>query len=244
MKKIGFIVISIVIASTLGGCDRSPTGTKESDNALYAFNKIVSEHKDQKGFHPSLKHWGLALEVKQTESQTVDKFEWSKDSAANAIDFAMVLRAKPFIEAGLDPDKLAADSGYVYKPAAVEDGKQIEAVLIHPYNLSDKRETAQGSEDAMRRLLKQDPSIVELVEDQQGYRLGLRTGAGFDQFDQFVVTWTNSPDTSDTLISFAIDADPLLAAGLDPKKIEGWSFLPSTSGLPSPNQLKKEYDLK
>lgn len=135
---------------------------------MKVFNEIVKAYPENKGFHSALQHWGFKL-------PTGEKFEWSKDMSANKADFAMVMLADPLIKAGLDVSKLNSDE-WLYEPAVVENGQQLPNLLIKPYNVSDRRQAASGSEDSMGRLLKADTSILKYHEDQEHYRLLLGEG--------------------------------------------------------------------
>ncbi|MDF2557879.1 MAG: hypothetical protein K0R71_1707 [Bacillales bacterium] len=232
MKKFILILASLTLALSLAACSgKSQTGSKETDNALEAFNSIVEKYPDKKGFHKVLKHWGFAL-------PGGDKFEWTKDTSANPIDFAMVMVAEPFLKAGLDTDKL--DSNYVFKPSEIEEGKKIPDLLIHPFNLNDKKETSQGSEDAFRRLLKADNDLVEYHKDLNHYRLFLNGG--------YEVQWTEELGMNNADMSFVIEADPLVKAGLDVTKLEGTGWIYKEAEKDDmgdhPNRLVKIYDIK
>lgn len=232
MKKFLLILASLSLFFTLAACSgKSQTGSKVSDNALEAFNTIVKKYPDQKGFHKLLKHWGFAL-------PGGDKFEWTKDTSANKIDFAMVMKAEPFLKAGLDTDKL--DSNYIFKKAEVVDGKQIPDLLIHPFNLNDKKVTSQGSEDAFRRLLKADNKLVEYHKELKHYRLFLNGG--------FEVQWTEKLGLNNADMAFVIESDPLVKAGLDVTKLEGTGWIYQKANKDEmgnhPNRLVKIYDIK
>lgn len=232
-KIIAFAIFSVMTISIVG-CSRTVTGNKEADGALSAFNSIVNTYPDNKGFHKALQHWGFKLPID-------DKFEWTKDTSANAIDYAMIINAEPLIKAGLDVKKLDA-SEWVFKPAEIEDGVQLGDRLVHPFNVSDKKETSNGSEDALRRILKQKPDMIRYHEEQQHYRLLL--GEGFE------VQWTQKLGINNADMSFVIKADSLIKAGLDIKKLEGsgWMFKAAGddhTGMGSnPDELIKIYTLK
>ena len=232
MKKIFLILASLSLVFTLAACGKSQTGDNDSDKALKAFNSIVKKYPDKKGYHPALKHWGFAL-------PQGDKFEWTKDTSANGIDFAMVMKAEPFIKAGLDTAKLK-DSNYVFLKAEVVDGNQIPDLLVHPYNINDKKVTSQGSEDAFRRLLKADNDLVEYHKDLQHYRLYLNGG--------FEVQWTEKLGLNNADMSFVIETDPLVKAGLDVTKLDGSGWIYKEAEKDDmgdhPNRLVKIYDIK
>jgi hypothetical protein len=230
MKKLLLALANLALL--LAGCNRAITGSEESDRALAAFNAIVKANPDRKGYHDALKHWGLSL-------PGGGKFEWTKDTSANDIDFAMVIPAEPFIRAGLDVSRLEG-TGYVFQAAKVEAGESLPDLLLHPYNVSDKKENAQGSEDALRRILKQRNSMVQYQGDLRRHRLFLYDEGGAP----FEAQWAEEPGDAD--IVFVIPADALIAAGLDPRRLDGgWTFRPAGAD-PSgarPNQLTQLYSL-
>lgn len=233
-KKIISLAIFSVLSISIVGCSRTITGNKEADGGLTAFNSIVSTYPDNKSFHKALQHWGFKLPGD-------DKFEWTKDTSANGIDYAMIFKAEPFIKAGLDVKKLDSND-WVFKPAEIEDGIQLTDRLVHPFNVSDKKETSNGSDDALRRVFKQKPDMIKYHKEQQHYRLML--GDGFE------VQWTEKLGLNSADMVFVIKADPLIKAGLDVKKLEGTGWIFKEAGKDSsgmgdnPNELIKIYTLK
>jgi hypothetical protein len=231
-KKIMLLLTSAILTVSLVGCGRNETGSKEADGAVKAFNAIVKENPKSKGFHATLQHWGLKLPAN-------DKFEWSKDTAANKIDFAMIMDADPLIKAGLDVTKLDPNK-WVFKPAEMEAGVQLGNRLIFPYNISDVKETSNGSEDAFRRLLKQDPTIVKYVADEKHYMLNLGEGNS--------VHFAEILGASDEDMEFALKAETLIKAGLDVTKLEGSGFKLEVAGKDNMESnddlLVKGYKLK
>jgi hypothetical protein len=220
---------------SFAGCSRTVTGNKEADNALNAFNEIVKTYPESKGFHSALQHWGFEL-------ATGEKFEWSKDMSANKADLAMVVLADPLVKAGLDVTKLDQNE-WIYEPASKDDmGVDLPNRLIKPYNVSDKKQTSNGSEDSMRRILKADTSIIKYHEKQQHY--GLKLGEGNE------VQWTEELGLNDADMIFVLKAEPLVKAGLDVSKLEGsgWVFKPASNddmGMgASPDQIVKIHDIK
>jgi hypothetical protein len=234
-KKIVSLLVASALVVSFAGCSRKVTGSKEADNALNAFNEIIKAYPDKKGFHEALKHWGFEL-------PTGEKFEWSKDMSANKADFALVMLADPLVKAGLDINKLDKNE-WLYEPAAKDDkGQQLPNRLIKPYNVSDKKENASGSEDSMRRLLKADTNLVKYHKDQQHF--GLKLGDGNE------VQWTEKLGLNDADMIFVLKAEPLVKAGLDINKLEGsgWVFKEASKddmGMgENPDQIVKIYDIK
>ncbi|MCB2288625.1 hypothetical protein LGK97_02455 [Clostridium sp. CS001] len=232
-KKFMILFVSTIVTLSLAGCSgRTETGSKDADGALKAFNAIVKANPNNKGFHNALQHWGFKL-------SNADKFEWTKDTSANKIDYAMVMEADPLIKAGLDVTKLDPNK-WVYKPAEVEAGVQLPNRLIFPYNVSDKKETSNGSEDAFRRVLKQDPNLIKYIKDEKHYMLILGEGNS--------VHFTETLGSSDEYMEFVLKAEPLIKAGLDVTKLEGTGFKLEVAGKDNmesnDDQLVKGYKLK
>ena len=229
-KRQLLICVSLLFLFAAAGCERPQTGDSRADLALQAFNTIIKEHPSRKSYHNELKHWGLAL-------SGGDKFEWIKDASANKIDFAMVLEAAPFIKAGLDVNLLEG-SPYVFKPSATEQGKVVPDLLIYPFNVSDEKEIAQGSEDAMRRLLKQDPSLV--AYDSEGKYYSLRFQEGFE------ARWAEQPGPDKPEMVFVIAAEPLIVAGVDVSRLaaSGWEYQGPEGDSAGAGRLIREYSLK
>ena len=234
IKKVIIIMISSVIGLSLAGCSRTSTGSKKADEALNAFNKIVKTYPENKVFHKTLEHWGFKL-------PGGNKFEWTKDTSANKIDFAMVIKADPLIKAGLNPKKLD-QKNLIFKPTAVEDGVKQGNRIVHPYNVSDKKEFSSGSEDALRRLLKQDTSLIKYIKSENHYML--MVGKGYE------VHWAEKLGKTDEDMEFVIPAEPLIKAGLDVNKLKGTGWKLEKSSMDSSkinddkNKLVRAFTLK
>lgn len=98
-----------------------PTGT---DSASSAFARLVNRFPTSIGFHMELQHYGFKM-------PTGDKFEWTKDLAANDADMAFVLVAQPLVDAGIDLAKIQA-AGWLYQAAT----DTTPALLIKPFRLN------------------------------------------------------------------------------------------------------------
>lgn len=228
LKRVLFVLMASAFVFAAAGCSRNSTGNKEADTAMTAFNNIVKEYPSNKGFHKTLQHWGFKLPGN-------DKFEWTKDTSANKIDYAMVMQADALIKAGLDPKKLDQEN-LIFKPAAVEDGVSQANRIVHPYNVSDKKETSSGSEDAFRRVLKQNTSLIKNDKTEKAYVLIL--GKNYE------VHWTEKLGSTNQDMEFVIPAEPLIKAGLDVNKLDGtgWKLVKSADG--NSEQLVKAFVLK
>lgn len=228
LKKVLCALMTSAIIFTVVGCSRNSTGSKGADAGVTAFNNMVKEFPSNKGFHRTLEHWGFKLPGN-------DKFEWTKDTSANKIDYAMVIQADPLIKAGLDPKKLD-QKDLIFKPAAVEDGVSQANRIVHPYNVSDKKEISSGSEDAFRRVLKQNTSLVKYDKTAKDYMIILG--------NNYEVHWTEKLGSTNDDMEFVISAEPLIKAGLDTNKLDGtgWKLVKPVDG--NSQQLVKIFALR
>lgn len=225
LKNKAIIISAILVGVTLAatGCGNRGNVDETKVKASESFVNIIKENKDDVGFHSELSHWGLKL-------PTGEKFEWTKDTSANEIDFAMVIPADPFTKAGLDVTKIDSKD-LVFKAAANEGGMETPNLLIKPYNLSDKKQNSNGSEDAFKRLLKVQEVPVTYDDKVGKYVL--------DVEKNYKVMWTETLGQGTSDMVFVIDAKPLMDAGLDVDKIsqEGWKYEKES------NTLTKDFKL-
>lgn len=76
-----------------------------------SFKQLVKTHRDVIGYHEVLDHYGVAL-------GNGNMFEWAKDMSKNDKDIVFVLNPKPFIDAGVTPDKV---QGWAFAKVEVKD---------------------------------------------------------------------------------------------------------------------------
>lgn len=105
-----------------------------SPDALTAYEQIVNNYRDSINYHTSLDHYGVKL-------GDGNMFEWAKDMKTNGYDnsnqdkdIVFVLNPQPFIEAGVNPEKV---EGWVYAQVTVDENGKAEQVwkLLKPFNL-------------------------------------------------------------------------------------------------------------
>ncbi len=102
--------------------------TYDGDFSSYeSYKKIVESKRNSIKYHAELDHYGIDL-------GNGNLFEWAKDMNTNDKDIVFVLNPEPFIDAGVNPEKV---DGWVYaKVPTMKDGKKIEVYkLLKPFNL-------------------------------------------------------------------------------------------------------------
>jgi hypothetical protein len=98
------------------------------DTPLDSYKEIVKLRRDMIGYHASLDHYGISI-------GGGNMFEWAKDMSKNDKDIVFVLNPQPFIDAGVDPNKI---EGWLFAKVTVDDenGRPIQAdKLLKPFNL-------------------------------------------------------------------------------------------------------------
>ncbi len=115
---------TLVIAAVVDG---GAAGDAGADTALTAFERILWNGRDRVMYHADMGHFGVSLGV--------GVFEWAQDMHKNDKDIVFALDPQPFIDAGVDPAKVA---GWAFaKVKTMEaNGRKVEVdKLLKPFNL-------------------------------------------------------------------------------------------------------------
>lgn len=95
---------------------------------IEAFRNIASKIPKSIGYHAALDHFGVNL-------GSGFLFEWAKDIDKNDKDIVFVLDPKPFIDAGVDPQKV---KGWIFGQVQIDDdnGRPIKVdKFLKPFDL-------------------------------------------------------------------------------------------------------------
>ncbi len=132
------------------------------------------------------------------------KFIWRADwSAGN--DALLAFDAAPFLAAGLDAARLP--QAYAYDGETITVGVDLGA------------QAAQGDAAplaAYGRIVKLAPDAIGYHSDMDHFGVSLGNGNLFE--------WAKDLGANDKDIVFALNPEPLIAAGVDPNAVEGWAF--------------------
>lgn len=135
------------------------------------------------------------------------RFFWSKDFGKSKIyDVMLEFDAKPFIDAGLEIDKLP--DGIVYGDK-----------LVVGRDLSSENLTHKGEVTPLASYEK----IVEFNRESISYHAAL-DHFGIDLSGGNVFEWAKDMGTNDKDIVFVLNPQIFIDAGVDPQKVEGWVF--------------------
>ena len=149
------------------------------------------------------------------------RFIWSEDySKAPMHDVMLELDAQPFLDAGLDTEKLP--DNYTFYENESGDG----TMLMVGRKLGNDALTYTGTPTALAAF----EQLVNKYRDAINYHAsldhyGVMLGDG-NMFEWAKDMKTNTFDKSnqDKDIVFVLNPEPLIAAGIDPEKVEGWKY--------------------
>ena len=178
--------------------------------AATSFDAVVAKLGDKVGKSDSDPAW-------QITSPAGDHFLISQDFSRPNIDgespdFELEFDAAPFITAGLDVTKLPMTEGL---KSMVEDGK----FMLHFEWGDAPLKAAEGGTEVTATFRQ----ILATYRDRIGYHEKL-DHYGFSLGDGNMVEWAKDLTTNDKDLVFILNPEPLIKAGLDPNKVEGWVF--------------------
>lgn len=133
------------------------------------------------------------------------KFIWSGEWSQSSLDALLVFDAVPFLAAGLDAAKLP--EAYAYDGETITVGVDLGA------------QAAQGDATplgAYGRIVRLAPDSIGYHSDMDHFGVSLGGGNMFE--------WAKDLGANDKDIVFALNPEPLIAAGVDPNAVEGWAF--------------------
>jgi hypothetical protein len=147
---------------------------------------------------------GWALTAPDSSAQ----FIWSRNYRESPMhDVMVIFEAQPFIDAGLDPEKLPPEIAFFD-----------EKIMVG---------TKLGQEDLKYSgpvtPIASYEQIVSLKRDKINYH-GALDHYGVNLGDGNLFEWARDMETNDKDIVFVLNPEPFIAAGVDPNGIEGWVF--------------------
>jgi hypothetical protein len=148
------------------------------------------------------------------------RFIWSADYSQSPLhDIMLELDAQPFLEAGLDPEQLPEN--YAFYEGDPMEGK----MLMVGAKLGEKAKVSGTSTalSAYELIVNQYRDTINYHTSLDHY--GVKLGDG-NMFEWAKDLQTNRYDNSvqDKDMVFVLNPEPLIAAGVDPEKVEGWAY--------------------
>ena len=198
MKRTVLIVAMVMLMMGLTACGKLDV---IGDRSVKSFEEVLSIMDEQVSTEEEFGGWSL------TAPDASVSFEWSKDfSETTGYDVRLVVDAQPFLDAGLDPSKLP-------------EGMFIDHQIIVGAALGNDEFTDAGAASPLASYQK----IVDHYRDTISYHAALdHFGIMMDNGNMF--EWAKDMKTNEKDIVFVLNPQPLLDAGVDPEKVEGWIF--------------------
>ena len=212
--------VSLAALVSCGKLDVVGTGSVKSfDRVLQQIPQAVRPD-DAKG------GWSL------TAPDNSVRFIWSRNYAESPLHDVMIeFDAAPFIAAGLDPQKLPGN--LVFSDGRITAGTK----------LGTERLTYSGEVTPLASY----EQIVKLKRDSIGYHMAM-DHYGVSLGDGNLFEWAKDMAANDKDLVFVLNPEPFLKAGVDPNRIDGWTFAKVTvddeNGKPiEVDKILKPFDL-
>lgn len=218
IKSIAAVAAGLAMITALTACSG---GLKKLDvvgqQSVASFDEVLKTIPDQVTADETNAGWSLMAPDGSV------RFIWSEDYSKSPLhDVMLEFDAEPFLNAGLDPDKLPDQYAYYeVEMPGMSGGK----MLMVGTKLGES-DQVNGTPTAL--------SSYELIVDK--YRDSINYHTALDHFgvklgDGNMFEWakdmkTNGYDKSnqDKDIVFVLNPEPLINAGVGPEKVEGWVY--------------------
>lgn len=201
MKKLYVLAISTALVGLLAGCQSTDVVGKVAGTS---FEKLIVSQTSAVKADDANGGWSLT-------SPGNEQFVWSKDlSQSGKPDLMMAFDASPFLNAGLDPEKLNKEM-YIYEA-------DTKILMIHS-ELGAEAFTYNGEATPIESFKQ----IVKTHRDRIGYHEVLdHYGVGFGEGNMF--EWAKDMTTNDKDMVFVLNPKAFIEAGVDPTQVKDWIF--------------------
>ncbi len=210
-KKIiaAIIVVLIAIAALLFAILDTAGGKLDviGEGSIEAFEKILQTVPNQVQTANTNRGWSLLA------PDGTARFIWSENYGNTQYDVLFELDAQPFIDAGLDTAKLPENY-------TVNDG-----MLLVGADLGNDA-TVEGEATplaAYEQIAREHRESVSYHMAMDHYTLDLGDGNAFEWAKDLDMSAATG-ESQDKDIVFALNPEPLIAAGVNPESVEGWVY--------------------
>lgn len=215
VRTLVFVLAGTVAAVSLAACAQLDVVGKESINS---FSAVLDASGGNVKANELNVGWSL------TAPDDSARFIWSEDySTAPLHDVMLEFDAQPFLDAGLDTSKLPEN--YAFYEGDTMGGMGSKMLMVGKKLGTDKLKY-NGDPTPLAAY----EQIVGKYRDSINYHTtldhyGVKLGDG-NMFEWAKDMKTNGYDNSvqDKDIVFVLNPEPLIAAGVDPEKVEGWAY--------------------
>lgn len=214
IKLIAAVAAMLILAVTLAARSSLDVVGKHS---ITAFDEILKTIPDKVQADELNAGWSLSAPDDSV------RFIWSEDySKAPLHDVMLEFDAQPFLNAGLDPEKLP--DNYAFYEGEAMGGMGSEMLMVGTkLGGNDKVSGTATALSAYELIVNKYRSSVNYHTSLDHY--GVKLGDG-NMFEWAKDMKTNGYDDSDQDkdIVFVLNPEPLIASGVDPEKVDGWAY--------------------
>jgi hypothetical protein len=198
-KSNGAALLVIMVLAFLVSCGNLDVVGKDS---VKSFNALLGKAPQEIVTDEMTGGWALFSPDGET------KFVWSKNYAESPLhDVMIVFKAQPFIDAGLDVNRLP------------EEYTVFEGMIMLGTKLGQENLKYSGNITPLASY----EQIVNLKRQTIGYH-GALDHYGVNLSGGNLFEWAKDMNTNDKDMVFVLNPAPLIAAGVNPEKIKGWAF--------------------
>lgn len=205
-------MLAVTLTACSGGLKSLDVVGKQS---VASFEEVLKTIPDK--VSPDQTNVGWALSSPDGSA----RFIWSEDySKAPMHDIMLELDAKPFLDAGLDPEKLPEN--YTFYENEQNGGN----MLMVGQKLGNDKLSYKGTPTALaayEQLAGKYRDTINYHTSLDHYGVKLGDGNMFE-WARDMSTNTFDKSNQDKDIVFVLNPEPLIAAGVDPQNIEGWKY--------------------
>jgi len=204
----GVLVVAAIIFLTVesAGGTLDVVGKRSEQSFDVVLNAIPDQVSEEDG--------GKAFALTATDGSV--RFIWSGETdESSRFDVKLEADADPFIKAGLDTGKLPKDYD-------ISDNVITVGVKLNSGSFTGAEESALS---AYEGLVKNDRSLINYHTDMDHFGVKLGGGNMFEWAKDLEINVTTK-QAQDKDIVFVLSPEPLIAAGVDPQKVEGWLYAP------------------
>lgn len=216
MKKSGKIITAIGIAGVLVAAIlivilKTAGGSLDvvGKESVTSFENILNAAPDQVTADETNAGWSL-----EAPDGSI-RFIWSGNYSKSPLhDVMLELDAEPFVNAGLDTGKLP------------ENYAAYDGMLMVGTKLGNDTPTYQGDSTplaAYEQIVSKYRSSIGYHTALDHYNVNLGDGNLFEWAKNMKINSTTN-ENQDKDIVFVLNPEPLIAAGVDPEKVEGWVY--------------------
>lgn len=218
IKLVATIVAALAVVVLFTACSGLNGLDVVGKQSITAFEEVLKTIPDKVKADTTNVGWAISAPDDSV------RFIWSEDySKSPQHDVMLEADAQPFLKAGLDPKKLP--NNYFYYEGTQMGGMGSKMLMVGKQLGNDKL-TYNGSPTPLAAY----EQIVSIYRDSINYHTtldhyGVKLGDG-NMFEWAKDMKTNgySNTNQDKDIVFVLNPDPLIAAGVDPQKVEGWVY--------------------